>query len=351
MSTDGCDEGHCLPAVAAAIGAPSGAPPISRHALRFLSAADDDLPTAFSWARVPRGSDFVSLVTPIRNQHVPQYCGSCWAFAPLSALSDRIKIARDGQGSDAILSTQHVLNCCTSCGTCNGGNELAVYEWLHTNQVALAYESVNPYLACTSDSPDGFCPHVRNDTTCEPRNIARSCDKFVAEGGQCVALQPYPNATIVAFGQISGERRIRREVYEHGPVACTIDAEPLDNYRGGLLRFDPTHLTRTDHVVTLVGFGVEGGVPYWLAKNSWGEAWGELGYLRLEAGKNALGIETSCAWALPRGFTTPRTATSCSVDGRNCDAFRNASEAASRERGGTSWVSGGVRGALQPSKV
>jgi cathepsin X len=36
-----------------------------------------ELPKDFTWMDVG-GKDFTTL---IKNQHIPQYCGSCWAFA------------------------------------------------------------------------------------------------------------------------------------------------------------------------------------------------------------------------------------------------------------------------------
>ena len=123
----------------------------------YISA--DDLPTTWDWRNV-NGHSFI---THSLNQHIPQYCGSCWAHGALSALADRIKIARNGVGDDINLSIQWMLNCGGGiAGSCWGGSHSGVYEFIKT-QGYVPYDTCQPYLACSSDSSEGFCSHV--DTT------------------------------------------------------------------------------------------------------------------------------------------------------------------------------------------
>lgn len=101
------------------------------------------MPAAFSWC----DKDGVNYCTMSRNQHLPQYCGSCWAHGAVSALADRIKIARGGKGIDINLSVQHILNC-GGVGSCHGGSTAGVYHWLYGLSKAtgsgISYESSNP---------------------------------------------------------------------------------------------------------------------------------------------------------------------------------------------------------------
>ena len=66
----------------------------------------EQLPVQFDW----RDIDGQSYVTPTQNQYSPDECGSCWAHASASALSDRIKRLRNGTWPDIVLSAQVLLN-------------------------------------------------------------------------------------------------------------------------------------------------------------------------------------------------------------------------------------------------
>ena len=52
--------------------------------------SDEDLPDFFNWCDTPDGDNFC---TSNWNQHVPVYCGACWAHGTLSAINDRIKVS------------------------------------------------------------------------------------------------------------------------------------------------------------------------------------------------------------------------------------------------------------------
>ena len=74
---------------------------------KIPSLAYDELPKNYWWGNV-NGTNYLTLQ---RNQHIPQYCGSCWAFAVTSSLSDRIKILRKATWPDINLAPQVLLSC------------------------------------------------------------------------------------------------------------------------------------------------------------------------------------------------------------------------------------------------
>lgn len=64
--------------------------------------------------------------------------------------------------------------------------------------------------------------------------IPGTCSTFKAFGGFCSEIEEFPNATVAEYGIISGERNMMAEIYHRGPIACGINAAPLDDYEGGM---------------------------------------------------------------------------------------------------------------------
>jgi len=270
------------------------------------------LPDNFSWKSV-RGKSYLTMN---RNQHIPQYCGSCWAHGTLSALADRIKIARNATGPDINLSIQWVLNCGKEkAGSCYGGSATGAYQLIHEDG-PVPFETCQPYLACSSDSKEGFCSHVVS--TCSAENVCRTCSTFSSMGGKCTGITKYPSVSIKQYGTIHNNiHHIMAEIYVRGPVATGVNAEPILDYHGGIYT-DDSESKGINHIVSIVGWGKDpsSGNKHWIVRNSWGEYWGEAGFFRIEMGKNILGIESEVVWATPKSWT--ETNTPCDENGANC---------------------------------
>jgi cathepsin X len=199
----------------------------------------------------------------------------------MSALADRIKIARNGKGQDVNLSIQFLLNCGSDAGSCHGGSAIRAYQFIHQKGY-IPYETCAPYLACSNDSTNGFCPHV--DTTCTPHNTCLTCQHpqpGCDSQGICTPIGlSFPNATVAEFGNYdldSGLFAIQAEIFLRGPVKASVNAGPLQNYRGGIMVDSPiTRNSTHNHGVSIVGWGQDAtlNVPYWIVRNSWGEYWG-----------------------------------------------------------------------------
>ena len=80
---------------------------------------------------------------------------------------------------------------------------------------------------------------------------------------------------------VAGHARRRLGAREDVDIAISVDAS-WGAYESGI--YEPPAggiKTTIDHAVQVVGYGTEAGKDYWIVRNSWGEGWGEKGYIRL----------------------------------------------------------------------
>jgi C1A family cysteine protease len=214
-----------------------------------VSANSNGAPDSWNW--IDQG-----VLGPIKDQG---YCGSCWAFSTMG----NIEALNTMKTKEYIaLSEQQLVDCDTEVDMgCDGGLMEYAFQYLIDN-------------GCMSQED---YPYVGYDDTCKYDK-----DKVVVRIKDWKMLETQDEGEIKEF------------LYDNGPLAIAINADPFQYYTEGIIdedewSCDPEGL---NHGVVLVGYGSENGVDFWIIRNSWGDYWGEQGYCRVARGKGTCGVNT-----------------------------------------------------------
>ena len=223
------------------------------HIVKVSNAA----PASWDW----RDKGYVSAVKDQGS------CGSCWAFATVANLEG---LYYKGKGKMVTMSEQMLVDCDTYDSACNGGLMEYAFTWLQENG------------------------GIMTDTDYPYKGSKKTCSSVASK---------YVDMTITGYTKLGSssstwspvdEDEIKEFLYETGPLAVALNANPLQTYSSGILDKTSSQCSSSgiNHAVTMVGYGTDtsSSKDYWIVKNSWGKSWGESGYFRIRRGNGTCGI-------------------------------------------------------------
>ena len=185
-------------------------------------------------------------VSSVKNQ---ERCGGCWAFSSSGAVESAWAIKNNVLYN---LSQQELIDCSSDYGNhgCEGGSMDLGFQYIIDNGL------------CTNLT----YPYVASDQECQ-----KDCSSVV---------------NITKYGDLrqNDEFNLLLGVAQQ-PVSVAIQANKrsFQLYQSGIYS-DIDCGTQLDHGVLVVGYGydIDLNMKYWIIKNSWGEQWGENGYIRIQ---------------------------------------------------------------------
>lgn len=222
---------------------------------------------------LPRFVDYRNTQPPVLTGVKDQgMCGSCWAHAATEQIESHAALAT---GELFVLSQQQITACtpdpqqCGGTGGCAGAIAELAFDYVKT--VGIQQEWVDPYTA------------------------------YFGTTGNCSAVK-YPVVNVSGYTAVAHNDAdaMADALARVGPLAVSVDAQDWSNYETGVYEgCDYANNITMDHAVQAVGFGhdFDQGKDYWIIRNSWSPAWGELGYIRLLRQPG----NTQCGWNVNPG--------------------------------------------------
>lgn len=249
-------------------------------------------------------SEWKDMITGVFDQ---ERCGSCWALASSSMLSDRIRIKSKGKflgGGDYI--SPFAFAACVKCGTEGACPRVCEGNYL---------DDVLQFMVDTGASAQSDIDKYSN------QGEEYLCFDFAAHGvkpwkaTKKYRVNVFPPSMLNDKDNLAiNEQALMEEVYTNGAICVVFKIfVPLDNrnfylHKEGIYGLGwKSEPTESDgyHAITIVGWGEDeklkgaDGKPakYWIIRNSWGPDWGHHGMARILKGVN-FGMIEADAWSV-----------------------------------------------------
>lgn len=215
-----------------------------------------------------RNMNGVNWLGPVLNQG---NCGSCVAFAAIGTLEAQVSISTGAAWLKPQFSPQALFAC--GGGSCNQG-------WY-------------PSSAASFIKSKGVV-----DNACAPYTMGSNgkdvaCTQFCSNQSARVYK---PAGTFNPAGWFGSAAKVK-EALKKGPLMTSMTVyEDFLTYSSGIYKAT-TSRSVGGHAVSIVGYSDEG--RYWIVRNSWGEDWGENGFVRVSwddrsgIGSSAIGFEVN----------------------------------------------------------
>lgn len=196
----------------------------------------------------------LGIITPVRNQ---LSCGSCWAFNTLAAVEANYIFRNKISNAKSVdMSEQFLLDCADS-GSCYGGWYGNTLKWMQGKQIQS--EAQLPYV-----------------------NAEKACTNAVVNTGYVVEKWAY----IDFWTPRPAVQLLKKAIAEHGPLPVAVTVTPAFlAYTKGV--FNEKANFEINHGVTIIGW--DDAKNAWLIKNSWGELWGDGGFMWIDYNSNNIG--------------------------------------------------------------
>ncbi|KAJ8667273.1 hypothetical protein QAD02_008935 [Eretmocerus hayati] len=211
----------------------------------FVASSTTDLPEYVNWNEQ-------GAVTPVKNQG---QCNSGYAFASVGALEGQYY---KKTGKLIPLSAQQLIDCSHSSGNNGCQSGLITDSYIH--------------IKCNGgiDSEESY-QYKGEDDIC----------RFNSSN---VVIKNVTYKTIPE----KDEESLKAAVATIGPISVTIYAgDALKFYDSGYYYDAECNFKEPNHAALVVGYGKdEEDREFWIVKNSWGEEWGEKGYIKMARNKD-----------------------------------------------------------------